>query len=51
MDEQKLDDKLETYIQQLCADTGCRLDDLPGVIDERDEWRERVREILAGGMT
>ena len=40
-----------TYIQQLCADTGCRLDDLPGTMDDRDELRERVREIRAGGTT
>ena len=25
-----------TYIPQLCADTGCSLEDLPGVMDERD---------------
>ena len=24
-----------TYIQQLCADTGCSLEDLPGVMDDR----------------
>ena len=28
-----------TYIQELCADTGCSLKDLPGVIDDRDGWR------------
>ena len=37
-----------TYIQQLCADTGCSLEDLPGVMDDRDGWWERVREICAG---
>ena len=36
-----------TYIQQLCADKGCSLEDLPGVMDNRDRWRERVREMLA----
>ena len=25
-----------TYIQQLPVDTGCRLEDLPGAIDDRD---------------
>ena len=40
-----------TYIQQLCADTGCRLEDLPEAMDNRDGWRERVREIHAASMT
>ena len=34
-----------TYQQQLCVDIGCSLEDLPGAMDDRDEWRERVREI------
>ena len=37
-----------TYIQRLCADTGYNLEDLPGAMDDRDGWRERVREIRAG---
>ena len=40
-----------TYIQQLCADTRCSLEDLPGVIDDTDRWQERVRKIHAGGTT
>ena len=32
-----------TYIQQLCADTGCSPEELPEPIDDREEWRERVR--------
>ena len=40
-----------TYIQQLCGDTGCSLENLPGAMDDRDGWRERVREIRAGGAT
>ena len=36
-----------TYIQQLYADTGCSLEDLPGAVDDRDGWHERVREIYA----
>ena len=31
----------KTYLQQLCADTGWCLQDLPGAIDDRDRWRER----------
>ena len=36
-----------TYIQQLCADRGCSLADLPKTMDERNGWRERVRDIRA----
>ena len=40
-----------TYIQQLYADTGCSLEDLPEVMDDREEWWERVRETNTGSMT
>ena len=40
-----------TYIEQLCADTGCSLQDLSGVMDNKESWWERVREIRAGGAT
>ena len=30
-----------TYIQQLCEDTGCCLEDLPRAMNDREEWRER----------
>ena len=33
-----------TYMQQLCMDTGCRLKDLLGAMDNRNGWRERERE-------
>ena len=36
-----------TYIQQLCADTGCSLEDLPEAMDDREGSRERVRDIPA----
>ena len=36
-----------TYIQQLCADTGCCPEDLPRPMNDREEWRERVRDIRA----
>ena len=39
------------YIQQLCEDTGCNPEDLPGVMNDREKWRERVRDIRAGGTT
>ena len=38
-----------TYIQQLSADTGCNLEDLPGAMDDREGWS--VREIRAGSVT
>ena len=40
-----------TYIQQLCVDTGCDLEDLPEAIDDRDGWQERARDIRADGVT
>ena len=40
-----------TYIQQLCVDTGCSPEDLPGVMGNWEEWRERICEIRADGST
>ena len=40
-----------TYIQQLCEDTGCYPEDLPEAMNDRKKWRERVRDIRAGGTT
>ena len=40
-----------TYIQQLCENTGCSPGDLPEAINDREEWRDRVRDICAGGTT
>ena len=36
-----------TYIQHLCADIGCSLEDLPEVMEDREGWRE----IHRGGAT
>ena len=33
------------------AHTGCSLEDLLGAMDDRERWRERVREIHACGVT
>ena len=38
----------QTYIQQLCEDTGCNPEDLPKAMNDREKWRERVRDIHAG---
>ena len=40
-----------TYIQYICEDTGCSPEDLPEAMNNREEWRERVRDIRAGGTT
>ena len=40
-----------TYIQQLCEDTGCNPEDLQEAMNDREKWRERVRDIRAGGAT
>ena len=44
MAEQKQDD-------QLCEDTICSPEDLPEAMNDREKWRERVRDIRASGMT
>ena len=36
-----------TYIQKLCEDTECCPEDLPRAMNDREEWRERVRDIHA----
>ena len=40
-----------TYIQQLCEDTGYSPEDLPEAMNDREKWRERVRDIHASGTT
>ena len=40
-----------TYIQQLCEDTGCNLEDLPEAMNDREKWREMVKDICTGGTT
>ena len=39
------------YIQQLCEDTGCSPEDLLEAMNDREKWRERVRDIHASSMT
>ena len=41
----------QTYMQQLCAYTGCSPEDLPELTDDREGWRERVRDIRANSAT
>ena len=40
-----------TYIQQLCEDTECSPEDQPEAMNDREKWRERVRDIRANGTT
>ena len=44
--ESVLAEKYKNYIHQLCAGTGCRLEDLPKAMANTDRWcvRERKRE-------
>ena len=42
---------VRTYIQQLCADGGCSPEDLFEAIDDKEGWRERVRDIRADSAT
>ena len=39
------------YIKQFFAGWGCSLEDLPGAMDDRDGWQERVRKIRTGSAT
>ena len=39
-----------TYIQQLCEDSGCSPKDKPEAMNDKEKWRERVRDIRASGM-
>ena len=40
-----------TYIQQLCEDTGFSPEDLPEAMNDREKWRERVKDIRATSTT
>ena len=40
-----------TYIQQLCEDMGCSPEDLPEAMNDREKWREKVRNIRGSGTT
>ena len=40
-----------TYITQLCADTGCSLENLSRAMDDRGGWWEWVRKIRPGSVT
>ena len=50
-DRAKAGRPVRTYIQQLCEDTGCSPEDLLEVMNDREKWQKRVRDIRAGGTT
>ena len=50
-DRAKAGQLAQTHIQQLCEDTGCGPEDLPEAMNDREKWRERVRDIRACGTT
>ena len=50
-DRAKAGQPARTYIQQLCEDTGCSPEDLPEAMDDREKWRERVRDIRPSSTT
>ena len=41
----------QTYIQQLCEDTGYSPEDQPKAMNDREKWGERVRDIHASSTT
>ena len=40
-----------TYIQKLCEDTGCSPEDLQEAMNDREKWRERIRDIRVTSAT
>ena len=47
---QKQDDQHEHTFSS-CEDTGCSPEDLPEAMNDKEKWRERVRDIHASGTT
>ena len=46
----KVERPARTYTQQICADTWCSLEHLPEAMEDREGWREMVREIHNDGV-
>ena len=47
MANQKQDDQLEHSYSRYVINTGCNTEDLPKAMNDRETWRERVRDIRA----
>ena len=41
----------QIYIHELCEDTGCSPEDLPEAMNDREKWREKVRDMRACSTT
>ena len=41
----------QRHIPQLCVDTGCQLEDLPGMMADRNWWQEKIKRICTSCMT
>ena len=41
----------QTYLQQLCTDTGCKTEYQPKAMGDRQAWWERVKNILSDSAT
>ena len=50
-DRSKTGRPARTYIQQPCEDTGRSPEDLSEAINDREKWRERIRDIFASSTT
>ena len=48
--EQKQDDQHKHTFSN-CEDTGCSPEDLPEAMNDREKWRERVKDIHATSMS
>ena len=51
MTVQKQDDQHEHTFSSCVEDTGCCPEDLPSAMNDREEWREWVRDICATSAT
>ena len=51
MAEKKAGRPAKIYIQQLYEDTVYSPEDPPEAMNDREKWRERVRDIRASGTT
>ena len=43
--------KQDDHHEHTCEDTGCCPEDLPEAMNDREKWRERVRDIRATSTT
>ena len=50
-DRAKAGQPARTYVQELCADTGCSPEDLLEAMDDREGWWERIRDICTDSTT